>query len=159
MTNKGRVAAPTNAPASDGMSGPTETKQDEKKEAGSAEVVDAAATLVALKKAIANGDADAMAALNPSVLANKEAMAQDLVAMLDTADSLFAKEQLANMLGELGDPAALPALQNLLGNSTDDAVRTAAVRALGQIPDASSVKLLTAEFGRTGGSPMPPSNR
>lgn len=42
------------------------------------------------------------------MLANNQALARDLVAMLDTADSLFAREQLANLLGDLGDPAALP---------------------------------------------------
>ncbi len=36
-------------------------------------------------------------------------------------------------------------------------MRTSVVRALGLIPDESSVGLLTAEFGRESSSPMPPS--
>lgn len=162
MTNNDRVAvasvaAASEAVAPDGMIGATTADSDEKGAVNPTEVMDAATTLVALKAAIANGDAEAVASLRPSVLANDQALTRDLVAMLDTADSLFATEQLANLLGELGDPAALPALQTLLESASDDAVRTAVVRALGRIPDQSSVKLLTAEFARESGSPMPPS--
>lgn len=154
-----REAAPAPASAPDGMSQATSVAASSPSgEADpSDEVLDAEATLAALRDAIARGEAPAITGLQASVTANGEALGPDLVAMLDAADSLFATEQLANLLGELADPRALASLQAVLQREADDAVRTAVVRALGRIPDESSVVLLAAEFGRESTSPMPPS--
>ncbi|MFQ5503977.1 MAG: HEAT repeat domain-containing protein [Planctomycetota bacterium] len=113
--------------------------------------------LVELRTALENGNAQDVAELAPALEVQRELVTEQLATMLDSADSLFAMEKLAELLGETKDPRALPALQDLLKREDDDAVRTAAIRALGNVPDATSVPLLSAEFARPAGSPMPPS--
>jgi len=117
----------------------------------------AAALLVKLKSALAAGESDTIVELAKDLFGQSELLVPELVGLLEQADSLFAMESLAQVLGEMGDKRALPALQTLLRKEASDQVRTAAVRALGRIPDPSSVSLLTAEFGRESSSPMPPS--
>jgi hypothetical protein len=117
----------------------------------------AAALLAQLKAALDAGKAEELGEMAEDLAGQSELLVPELTALLEQAESLFAMENLATLLGEMGDKRALSSLQTLLKNEASDAVRTAAVRALGRIPDPSSVPLLTAEFGRESGSPMPPS--
>ncbi len=113
--------------------------------------------LAVVEEALENGDAETLAEVRDSVSVHGEFMVTELTALLQDADSLFAKENLARLLGSTGDLRALPALQELLEQEKDAEVRTAAITALGDIPDPSSVPLLAAEFTRESDSPMPPS--
>ncbi len=117
-----------------------------------------AADLVAsIKEAIASGDTTTLDALATEIPIQAQFLTPDLAVMLGTADSLFAKEQLARLLGLTGDARSLGAIEALLENETNGEVRTAAVTALGDIGDPSSIPLLNAEFKRKADSPMPSS--
>lgn len=117
----------------------------------------AAELVKTLEFALEDGDAKAIAALTPQLQELGGLVAADLLVLLEEADSLFEMEQLAQLLGTLEAEEALETLQGLLERETSDGVRVAAVRALGKIPDASSVSLLVAEFTRESDSPMAPS--
>jgi hypothetical protein len=118
----------------------------------------ARAAVAKLREALAAGDSEAVRKIGKLDVGMERTHAvPELITLLEQTDSIFGKAELARLLGQLGDKRALPALQQLLENEADDTVRTAAVSALGSIPDASSVELLTKEFSRESESPMPPS--
>ena len=113
--------------------------------------------LAQIEEALEDGNAEALKLLAEPMALQAEFVVPELVGLLESADSLFAKENLARLLGATLDPEALPVVQDLLQNEENSEVRTAAIQALGQIPDASSVPILEAEFSRDSDSPMPPS--
>lgn len=113
--------------------------------------------LAILAEALEGGDAGAIQELTTPLTRHAEFVVPELTLLLAEADSLFAKENLARLLGATGDPRALNALQDLLAAEENAEVRTAAITSLGQIPDPSSVGLLQGEFTRKSDSPMPPS--
>lgn len=110
-----------------------------------------------VKAAIDSGDEEAIQEIMADIVEHGDYLVSSLIDVLNGSDSLFAKQNIAKLLGEIGDKAALSSLQDMLKNEEDDGVRTAAVKALGQIADPSSVGLLAAEFSRKSGSPMPAS--
>lgn len=163
-----RVAMPASSSANtevaldakaDGSTGATQTAPSQTVSAKSepANPERAAELLASVETALSAGDADALQGLARDLAGQSELMVPDLVNLLRNAESLFAKEHLAQTLGQLQDPRALPALRDLLKAEDNDAVRTAVVRALGLIPDVGSVPLLAVEFGRPSSSPMPAS--